>query len=48
MPQEMLTTKEVARYLGIHEKQVYTLDQGESNPGDADHGKMDFPPKARR
>jgi len=28
MPEEMMSTKEVAKYLGIHEKQVYAL----SNP----------------
>lgn len=43
MPQEMLTTKEVARYLGIHEKQVYALIKANRIPATRITGKWIFP-----
>ena len=45
MPQEMMTTKEVARYLGIHEKQVYALIKAERIPATRITGKWIFPKK---
>ena len=29
MSEELMNTKEIARYLGIHKKQVYFFNQGE-------------------
>jgi putative molybdopterin biosynthesis protein len=43
MPQEMMTTREVARYLGIHEKQVYALIKAERIPATRITGKWIFP-----
>ncbi len=45
MPQEMMTTREVARYLGIHEKQVYALIKAERIPATRITGKWIFPKK---
>ncbi len=45
MPQEMMTTREVARYLGIHEKQVYALIKAERIPATRMTGKWIFPKK---
>ena len=43
MPVEMLNTKEVAEYLGIHEKQVYALIKGGRIPCTRVTGKWVFP-----
>jgi putative molybdopterin biosynthesis protein len=45
MSDEMLSTKEVAAYLGIHEKQVYTLIKAGRIPGTRVTGKWVFPKK---
>lgn len=45
MPQDMLTTKEVAQYLGIHEKQVYALIKADRIPATRITGKWIFPKK---
>ncbi len=45
MPGENLTTKEVARYLGIHEKQVYALIKAKRIPATRVTGKWIFPKK---
>jgi len=45
MPQEMMTTKEVAQYLGIHEKQVYALIKADRIPASRVTGKWVFPKK---
>lgn len=45
MPDEMMSTKEVARYLGIHEKQVYALIQLKRIPATRVTGKWVFPRK---
>lgn len=45
MPGEMMNTKEVARYLGIHEKQVYALIREEKIPATRVTGKWIFPKK---
>ncbi len=45
MPQEMMNTKEVANYLGIHEKQVYGLIKSRKIPSTRVTGKWVFPKK---
>lgn len=45
MPEEMMTTKEIARYLGIHEKQVYALVKEKKIPATRVTGKWIFPKK---
>ncbi len=45
MPQEMMNTKEVAKYLGIHEKQVYGLIKSKRIPSTRVTGKWVFPKK---
>lgn len=43
MPVEMMNTKEVASYLGIHEKQVYALIKSKRIPSTRVTGKWVFP-----
>lgn len=43
MSEEMMNTKEVARYLGIHEKQVYALIKSKRIPSTRITGKWVFP-----
>jgi putative molybdopterin biosynthesis protein len=43
MSNEMMNTKEVARYLGIHEKQVYALIKSKRIPSTRVTGKWIFP-----
>ena len=43
MSEEMLNTKEVAKYLGIHEKQVYALIKSKRIPSTRVTGKWVFP-----
>jgi excisionase family DNA binding protein len=43
MPEEMMSTKEVARYLGVHEKQVYALIKSKRIPSTRITGKWVFP-----
>ena len=43
MSEEMMNTKEVARYLGIHEKQVYALIKSKRIPSTRVTGKWIFP-----
>jgi putative molybdopterin biosynthesis protein len=43
MPEEMMNTKEVAGYLGIHEKQVYALIRAGRIPATRATGKWIFP-----
>jgi len=43
MSEEMMSTKEVARYLGIHEKQVYALVKSKRIPSTRITGKWVFP-----
>ena len=45
MSEEMLNTKELAAYLGIHEKQVYALLKAGRIPGTRVTGKWIFPKK---
>jgi len=45
MPGEMMNTKEVAHYLGIHEKQVYALIKSKKIPSTRITGKWVFPKK---
>jgi len=45
MPGELLNTKEVAQYLGIHEKQVYALIKSKKIPCTRITGKWIFPKK---
>ncbi len=45
MPGEMMNTKEVAEYLGIHEKQVYALIKAKRIPSTRVTGKWVFPKK---
>ncbi len=45
MPEEMMNTKEVAQYLGIHEKQVYALIKSKRIPATRVTGKWIFPKK---
>lgn len=45
MPEEMMNTKEVAQYLGIHEKQVYGLIKSKRIPSTRVTGKWVFPKK---
>ncbi len=45
MSEEMLNTKELAAYLGIHEKQVYALLKAGRIPGTRVTGKWVFPKK---
>jgi excisionase family DNA binding protein len=45
MPEEMMNTKEVAHYLGIHEKQVYALIKSKRIPATRVTGKWVFPKK---
>ena len=44
MSEEMMNTKEVAKYLDIHEKQVYASLK-RSIPSTRSHRQMDFPKK---
>jgi len=48
MPGDMLTTREVAKYLGIHEKQVYRLLRQRRLPGTRITGRWIFPPARDR
>ena len=43
MPEELMNTKEVAKYLGIHEKQVYALIKAKRIPCTRVTGKWVFP-----
>ena len=43
MSEEMMSTKEVARYLGVHEKQVYALVKSKRIPSTRITGKWVFP-----
>ncbi len=43
MSQEMMNTKEVAEYLGVHEKQVYVLIKAQRIPATRVTGKWVFP-----
>ena len=43
MAEEMMSTREVAQYLGIHEKQVYALIKGKRIPATRVTGKWVFP-----
>lgn len=43
MSEEMMSTKEVARYLGVHEKQVYALVKDKRIPSTRITGKWVFP-----
>jgi putative molybdopterin biosynthesis protein len=43
MPQDLLNTREVAEYLGIHEKQVYALIKAKRIPATRLTGKWMFP-----
>ncbi len=45
MSDEMMSTKEVARYLGIHEKRVYALIKSAKIPASRATGKWIFPKK---
>ncbi len=45
MSEEMMNTKEVAHYLGIHEKQVYALIKSKRIPSTRVTGKWVFPKK---
>ena len=45
MSEEMMSTKEMARYLGVHEKQVYALVKGKRIPSTRITGKWVFPKK---
>ncbi len=45
MPDEMMNTKEAAKYLGIHEKQVYALIKSKKIPSTRVTGKWVFPRK---
>ncbi len=45
MSEEMMSTKEVAKYLGIHEKQVYILIKSKKIPSTRVTGKWVFPKK---
>jgi excisionase family DNA binding protein len=45
MSEEMMNTKEVAHYLGIHEKQVYALIKSKKMPATRATGKWIFPKK---
>src|SRR4030065_250297 len=45
MTEEMMSTKEVAQYLGIHEKQVYALIKSKRIPSTRITGKWVFPRK---
>jgi len=45
MSEEMLNTKEVAKYLGIHEKQIYALIKSKRIPSTRVTGKWVFPKK---
>jgi len=45
MAEEMMNTKEVAKYLGIHEKQVYALIKSKKIPSTRVTGKWVFPRK---
>lgn len=45
MSEEMMSTKEVARYLGVHEKQVYALVKSKRIPSTRVTGKWVFPKK---
>jgi excisionase family DNA binding protein len=45
MSEEMMNTKEVAHYLGVHEKQVYALIKSKRIPSTRVTGKWVFPKK---
>jgi putative molybdopterin biosynthesis protein len=45
MSEEMMNTKELAKFLGIHEKQVYALTAAQRLPGTRITGKWVFPKK---
>jgi len=45
MSEEIMNTKEVAKYLGIHEKQVYALIKSKRTPSTRVTGKWIFPKK---
>ena len=48
MTEEMMNTKEVAQYLGIHEKQVYALIKSKRIPSTRVTGKWVFPKEIDR
>src|SRR4030042_2558517 len=43
MPEEMMSTRELAKYVGIHEKQVYALIKSKRIPSTRVTGKWVFP-----
>ena len=45
MTEEMMSTKEVAQYLGVHEKHVYALIKSKRIPSTRITGKWVFPRK---
>ena len=45
MPEDLMNTKELARYLGVHEKQVYALVKAKRIPSTKLTGKWVFPRK---
>jgi excisionase family DNA binding protein len=45
MSEEIMNTKEVAKYLGVHEKQVYALIKSKKIPSTRVTGKWVFPKK---
>ena len=45
MSEEMMSTREVAKYLGVHEKQVYALIKSKKIPSTRATGKWVFPRK---
>jgi excisionase family DNA binding protein len=45
MPEEMMSTRELAKYVGIHEKQVYALIKSKRIPSTRVTGKWVFPKK---
>ena len=48
MTEEMMSTKQVAGYLGIHEKQVYALIKSKRIPSTRVTGKWVFPKEIDR
>ena len=48
MSAELMSTKEVASYLGIHEKQVYALIKGETDSFDPGNGEMGLSQETHR
>ena len=48
MSEEIMNTKEVAQYLGIHEKQVYALIKAKRIPSTRVTGKVGLPQEIDR